>query len=69
MMRRRASAMRLASLVGWLADRCARVGMLNGAPVSAAAFLGGNLLPVTLGNILGGGLFVAGAAWYAHGRK
>lgn len=30
--------------------------MLNGAAVSVPAFLGGNLLPVTLGNVLGGGL-------------
>ena len=27
-----------------------------------------NLLPVTLGNIVGGVVFVACAYWYAHGR-
>ena len=30
------------------------------------AFLVGNLLPVTLGNIVGGVLFVAGVYWYVH---
>ncbi len=30
------------------------------------AFLVGNILPVTLGNIVGGVLFVAGAYWYVH---
>jgi formate/nitrite transporter FocA (FNT family) len=29
-------------------------------------FFMGNLLPVTLGNILGGVLFVASAYWYVH---
>jgi formate/nitrite transporter len=29
-------------------------------------FLAGNLLPVTLGNIVGGVLFVASAYWYVH---
>lgn len=27
-----------------------------------------NLIPVTLGNIAGGVIFVAGAYWYAYGR-
>ncbi|MCM2358988.1 MAG: formate/nitrite transporter family protein [Geobacteraceae bacterium] len=31
-------------------------------------FFGGNLLPVTLGNILGGVVFVAFAYWYVHLR-
>lgn len=30
------------------------------------AFLAGNLLPVTLGNIVGGVVFVAGVYWYVH---
>lgn len=30
------------------------------------AFLIGNILPVTLGNIVGGVLFVAGVYWYVH---
>jgi len=33
-----------------------------------SAFLFGNLLPVTLGNIIGGCLFVAGAYWFIHLR-
>jgi formate/nitrite transporter len=32
------------------------------------AFLLDNLLPVTLGNIVGGVVFVAGAYWYVHGH-
>lgn len=43
--------------------------MLNGAPVSWSAFLTGNLLPVTLGNIVGGGLIIAGGYWYAYGER
>ena len=31
-------------------------------------FFVGNLLPVTLGNIAGGVVFVAGAYWYAYGK-
>jgi len=33
-----------------------------------SAFLLGNLLPVTIGNIIGGCLFVAGAYWFIHLR-
>lgn len=33
-------------------------GMLNGASVSVSQFLLGNLLPVTLGNIVGGAVLV-----------
>ena len=33
------------------------------------AFLFGNLVPVTLGNIIGGCVFVAGAYWFIHLRK
>jgi formate/nitrite transporter FocA (FNT family) len=32
-----------------------------------ANFLLANLIPVTLGNIVGGVLFVASAYWYVHG--
>jgi formate/nitrite transporter FocA (FNT family) len=31
-------------------------------------FLVNNLLPVTLGNILGGGIFVAGFYWWSYLR-
>jgi nitrite transporter NirC len=36
----------------------------HGAAVSVAGFVH-NLVPVTLGNIIGGGLFVGGAYWFA----
>jgi formate/nitrite transporter FocA (FNT family) len=40
----------------------------NGDPaLTWNAFLIDNLLPVTLGNIVGGGVFVACAYWYVHG--
>jgi len=38
------------------------------AGLNWSAFLLGNLLPVTLGNIIGGCLFVAGAYWFIHLR-
>lgn len=44
------------------------MGMALGAPVGLRALLLGNLLPVTLGNIVGGLVLVAGLAWAAHGR-
>jgi formate/nitrite transporter FocA (FNT family) len=44
-------------------------GMLNGAPVTWGAFFANNLLPVTLGNIIGGGVIVAGGYWYAYGER
>ena len=42
-------------------------GMLYGANVTWAQFLLGNLVPVTLGNIVGGALFVGVAYWYIYG--
>lgn len=44
-------------------------GMMLGAEVSAAQFLLDNLLPATLGNIVGGGLFVGALHWHVVGRK
>jgi formate/nitrite transporter len=38
------------------------------AALTWQAFLLDNLLPVTLGNIVGGVVFVAGAYWYVHGH-
>jgi formate/nitrite transporter FocA (FNT family) len=32
-------------------------------------FLLGNLLPVTIGNIIGGGIFIGLAYWYLYLRK
>lgn len=43
------------------------LGMLNGAAVAPTTFLMQNLLPVTLGNIVGGGLLIACCYWYAYG--
>lgn len=39
------------------------------ADLGWGSFLLGNLLPVTLGNIVGGGLFVAGAYWLVYLKK
>ena len=44
------------------------LGMALGADVSTKAFLLGNLLPVTLGNIVGGGIMVAGLYSAAYGK-
>ncbi|MHB0857529.1 MAG: formate/nitrite transporter family protein [Anaerolineae bacterium] len=44
------------------------LGMLNGADVSIGQFLFGNLLPVTIGNIIGGAGFVGGIYWWIYGR-
>ena len=43
-------------------------GMAAGADVTLNQFLVGNLLPVTLGNMVSGGLMVAGAYNYCHGQ-
>jgi formate transporter len=46
------------------------MGMMSGAKsVSVRAFLIGNLLPVTLGNIVGGAVLVAAMYHLAYGRK
>ena len=42
------------------------LGMMLGAPVSVADLVAGNLLPATLGNIAGGGLFVGALYWYLY---
>jgi formate/nitrite transporter len=41
-------------------------GMFQGAQVSWASLVWDNLIPATLGNIVGGALFVGGAYWYAY---
>ncbi|UPQ97869.1 formate-nitrite transporter family [Chloropicon primus] len=41
-------------------------GILAGADISIKQFLVGNMLPVTLGNIVGSAVFVALAHWYAY---
>jgi formate/nitrite transporter len=43
-------------------------GMFNGAAVSWGEMMMNNIVPVTLGNILGAAVFVAGIYWYAYGR-
>jgi len=43
------------------------IGALSGAQVTLAGFVA-NLVPVTLGNIVGGGVFVAGVYWLVYLR-
>merc|ERR1719243_156328 len=43
-------------------------GMFNGAAVSWGEMMMNNIVPVTLGNVLGAAVFVAGIYWYAYGR-
>jgi formate/nitrite transporter len=45
------------------------LGMFNGANVSIGQFLISNLLPVTLGNIVGGAGFVGVIYWWLYGRE
>eukprot|EP00009_Paramoeba_aestuarina_P008753 CAMPEP_0201520084 /NCGR_PEP_ID=MMETSP0161_2-20130828/10475_1 /ASSEMBLY_ACC=CAM_ASM_000251 /TAXON_ID=180227 /ORGANISM="Neoparamoeba aestuarina, Strain SoJaBio B1-5/56/2" /LENGTH=485 /DNA_ID=CAMNT_0047918343 /DNA_START=81 /DNA_END=1539 /DNA_ORIENTATION=- len=42
------------------------LGIFLGAPVSYGKFIYWNLIPVTIGNFIGGGLFVGGAAFYLY---
>lgn len=42
------------------------LGMMLGAPVTAANMVAANLVPATLGNIAGGGIFVGGLYWYLN---
>jgi formate/nitrite transporter FocA (FNT family) len=42
--------------------------LISGGEISVTGFLS-NLIPVTLGNIVGGGLFVAIAYWSIYLRK
>ena len=44
-------------------------GMLYGASVTWGEFLLNNLLPVTLGNVIGGALFVGVVYWYLYGDR
>ncbi len=44
------------------------LGMLNGANVTIGQFLFSNLLPVTIGNIIGGAGFVGAVYWWIYGR-
>ena len=44
------------------------MGMVLGAPVTTADFLLRNLLPVTLGNIVGGAVCMATAYSFCYGR-
>ena len=45
------------------------LGMLQGADVSLYDCAIRNLIPATLGNIVGGALFVGGFYWYAYQKK
>lgn len=42
------------------------LGMMSGASVSVGEFVFANLIPATLGNIVGGAAFVGGLYWYLH---
>ena len=44
-------------------------GMLAGAKITWSQFIVNNLIPVTLGNIVGGAIFVAGAHYIAYGQS
>ncbi|MHB1355155.1 MAG: formate/nitrite transporter family protein [Anaerolineae bacterium] len=44
------------------------LGMLNGASVTIGQFLWNHLLPVTIGNIIGGAVLVGGVYWWVYGR-
>lgn len=44
------------------------IGMMVGADVSVSGFIFGNLVPVTLGNIAGGAMFVGAYYWYVYKR-
>jgi len=41
-------------------------GVFYGAGVGVGRFVAANLLPVTLGNIAGGGFFVGAVSWWIH---
>ena len=45
------------------------LGMLQGADILVYDFLVSNLIPATLGNIIGGALFVGSFYWYAYLKK
>ena len=45
------------------------LGMLQGADVSVADFVLHNLIPATLGNIVGGAFFVGGLYWWAYRER
>ncbi len=45
------------------------LGMLQGAEVSVGTFVTHNLIPATLGNIVGGAFFVGGLYWWAYGKQ
>jgi formate/nitrite transporter len=45
------------------------LGMFNGAQVSIGAFLWNNLIPATLGNIVGGAGLVGAIYWWIYGRE
>jgi len=45
------------------------LGIFSGAEATWGQFLIRNLIPVTLGNLLGGGFFVGVIYWYLYGRR
>lgn len=45
------------------------LGLMQGADISVATMLTANILPATVGNIIGGALFVGTAQWYLYKAK
>lgn len=43
--------------------------MMQGAPISIYNLLADNLMPATIGNIVGGAVFVGAAQWWMHRNK
>ncbi|CAF4244092.1 unnamed protein product [Adineta steineri] len=46
-----------------------QMGMVRGANLSTGNYILNVLIPVTLGNILGGGIFVGFIYWYLYSAK
>jgi hypothetical protein len=58
----------------WLQDNSRVIEMTGKAPEQFAdltwtGFVGSNLLPVTLGNLVGGGVLVAAVYWFVYLRR
>lgn len=43
--------------------------MMEGAPIGIGPCVWSNLVPATIGNIIGGAVFVGGLHWYLHRRR
>ena len=45
------------------------IGMMEGADISISRFVADNLIPATIGNIVGGALMVGTAYWFVFARE